>query len=79
MVKIGAGNAPDAEILGYAAANDLVVITHDLDFGAILAVARGPKPSVVQIRGGAISPELAARRVVDALKHIQLTYALGPC
>ncbi|MGD1038902.1 MAG: DUF5615 family PIN-like protein [Roseiarcus sp.] len=68
--KIGAGNAPDAEIFGYAAARGLVVFTHDLDFGAILAVTHGLKPSVVQIRGGEISPERAARYVADALEQM---------
>jgi len=68
--EIGAGNAPDAEIFGYASANDLIVFTHDLDFGAILAVTHGLKPSVVQIRGGEISPERAARYVADALEQM---------
>jgi len=36
--SLGARNAPDSEIMAYAKANDYVVLTHDLDFGAILAV-----------------------------------------
>ena len=47
---IGKNNAPDSEIMAYAAGNDYVVLTHDLDFSAILAVTHGEKPSVVQIR-----------------------------
>jgi hypothetical protein len=43
-------NAPDSEVLAYAAAHGFVVLMHDLDFGAILAVTRGEKPSVVQIK-----------------------------
>ena len=35
---LGAANATDAEIMVLAAAKDYVVLTHDLDFGAILAV-----------------------------------------
>jgi predicted nuclease of predicted toxin-antitoxin system len=31
--EVGKVNASDQEILSYAAANDYVVITHDLDFG----------------------------------------------
>ena len=34
---LGAKNAPDSEIMACANANDYVVLTHDLDFGAILA------------------------------------------
>ena len=39
--SFGAGNATDIEIMSFAAANDFVVVTHDLDFGAILAVSQG--------------------------------------
>lgn len=46
---LGATNAPDKEIMNYAKANDGVVLTHDLDFSAILAVTHGEKPSVVQM------------------------------
>jgi len=76
--EIGAGNAPDAEILGYASANDLIVFTHDLDFGAILAVTHGVKPSVVQIRGDAISPEFAARHVITAPGQMSAELRAGP-
>ena len=34
---VGAANASDTEIVGYASAHDYVVLTHDLDFSAILA------------------------------------------
>lgn len=46
---LGAGNAPDSEIMLFARTNDYVVLTHDLDFSAILAATHGDKPSVVQI------------------------------
>jgi predicted nuclease of predicted toxin-antitoxin system len=38
-------DASDSDILGYAAANDYVVLTQDLDFGAILAITHGKKPA----------------------------------
>ncbi len=47
---VGKGNASDSEIMAYAAENDCIVLTHDLDFSAILAATHGQKPSVVQIR-----------------------------
>jgi len=46
---LGTYNAPDSEIMAYASANNCVVLTHDLDFGAILAATHGETPSVVQI------------------------------
>lgn len=40
---LGASNALDAEIMDFAAAKDFVVLTHDLDFSAILAATHGQK------------------------------------
>ena len=35
--------------MAYAAKQDYVVLTHDLDLSAILAATHGEKPSVVQV------------------------------
>jgi predicted nuclease of predicted toxin-antitoxin system len=64
---LGANNAPDSEIMAYARANDYVVLTHDLDFSAILAATQGEKPSVVQIRADDVSPEAIGKQVVATL------------
>jgi len=63
------GTAPDAFIMAFAAANGHVVLTHDLDFGAILASTRESKPSVVLIRSDDLSPEVIGQRVVAALNQ----------
>lgn len=55
---LGAASAEDVEIMAYARAHDYVVVTHDLDFSAILAATNGEKPSVIQIRAANLSPEL---------------------
>jgi predicted nuclease of predicted toxin-antitoxin system len=44
---LGLRNAPDVEIMACARTQDHVVLTHDLDFGMILAATQGDKPSVV--------------------------------
>lgn len=67
---LGATNAPDAEIMAFAQANGYVVLTHDLDFSAILAVTHGDKPSVVQIRAEDVSPDVIGRPVIDALRQM---------
>ena len=64
---LGANNAPDSEIMAYAAAHGYVVLTHDLDFGSILAATHGEKPSVVQIRASDVSPDVIGRQVIIAL------------
>lgn len=67
---LGANNAPDSEIMAYARANDYVVLTHDLDFSAILAATQGEKPSVVQIRSDDVSPDMIGAQVITALKQM---------
>ncbi len=68
---VGAMNAPDTEIMAYALANDYVVLTHDLDFSAILAATQGEKPSVVQLRADDVSPDVIARQVLVALRQME--------
>lgn len=68
---IGQRNAPDSEIMAYATANDCIVLTHDLDFSAILAATHGEKPSVVQIRAEDISPDVIGSQVIAALRQME--------
>ena len=67
---LGAQNAPDSEIMAYARVNGYVVLTHDLDFSAILAATQGEKPSVVQIRAEDVSPDVIAKQVIAALRQM---------
>ncbi len=67
---LGAVNAPDVEIAAFARINDYVVLTHDLDFGAILAATQGDKPSVVQIRSEDLSLEVIGKPVINALRQM---------
>ena len=52
--------------MAYAAAHGYVALTHDLDFGSILAATHGEKPSVVQIRATDVSPDVIGRQVIIA-------------
>ena len=67
---LGAANAPDVEIAAFARTNDYVVLTHDLDFGAILAATQGDKPSVVQIRSEDLSLDVIGKPVISALRQM---------
>ena len=67
---LGAKNAPDSEIMAYAKATNSVVLTHDLDFGAMLAAPHGEKPSVVQIRAEDVSPDAIGMQVIAALRQM---------
>lgn len=74
---LGRSNAPDSEIMAYAATHHYVVITHDLDFGAILAATNAEKPSVVQIRAENVSPDVIGDRVVSALLKMKPELSAG--
>lgn len=67
---LGRSNAPDTEIMAFAKANGYVVLTHDLDFGSILAATHGEKPSVAQIRSEDVSPDVIGKPVIIALRQM---------
>ncbi len=56
--------------MAFAKGNGYVVLTHDLDFGAILAATHGEKPSVVQIRSEDVSPDVIGKPVIAALRQM---------
>jgi predicted nuclease of predicted toxin-antitoxin system len=65
------GNANDADevIARWAADNGFVLMTEDLDFGAILATTSMSKPSVVQIRARSKLSEDVGGLVLRALEE----------
>lgn len=67
---IGRFDALDFEIMAFAVKQDYIVLTHDLDFGSILAVTHGGKPSVIQIRADDLSPDTVGPQVLDALQQM---------
>ena len=64
---LGDPRAPDLELMRFARANGYVVFTHDLDFGALLALTRSQGPSVLQIRTRDVLPDATAELVMRAL------------
>jgi predicted nuclease of predicted toxin-antitoxin system len=74
---LGAASAPDVEIMSFAAANGFVVLTHDLDFGAILAATNGFGPSVVQIRSMDVSPGAIGPKVIAGLRQMSVELGTG--
>lgn len=75
--KVGRPNAADSEIMLYARTNDCIVLTHDLDFSAILSATQGASPSVVQIRSEDVSPDVIGVQVIAALRQMQEELASG--
>jgi predicted nuclease of predicted toxin-antitoxin system len=67
--SVGAGHAPDSELLQWAAGRGYVVLTSDLDFGAILAASQRRQPSVIQIRSDSLAPHSIGRAVLSAIRQ----------
>jgi len=68
---LGAGDAPDSSIFDFARQDGSVILTADLDFGALLAGARSGKPSVIQLRLPRISLEKAWEPTLRALTQFR--------
>lgn len=47
---VGRLSAPDTEIMHWARQHGYIILTHDLDFGALLFFEEATSPSVMQIR-----------------------------
>ena len=75
--SLGAGDAPDSSIFDFARQDDSVILTADLDFGALLAGARSGKPSVVQLRLPRISLEKAREPTLGALTQFRSEIEAG--
>lgn len=72
---VGPLNAPDPEIMAYALARKLILFTHDLDFGSILAATNATGPSVIQVRTQdpvpAVIGELVVSTVREYARHLE--------
>jgi len=65
--NVGEPTAADTQIMDYAAAHRMIVFTHDLDFGALLANHKASQPSVVQVRTQDVLPAAIGDLVLRAL------------
>jgi predicted nuclease of predicted toxin-antitoxin system len=75
--SIGARDADDAQIMEHARRHGMIVLTHDLDFGTLLAHSRHNGPSVVQIRTQDLAPAVLAPVLARALFQFETVLAEG--
>ena len=75
--ELGAQNADDTVIFGHAARHGFIIFTHDLDSGALLALAGANGPSVIQARVQDTSVETLGHRMVEALRCCQTQLEQG--
>ena len=64
----GEPSATDAVIMAWARDRGFVVVTHDLDFSALLASTEAVGPSVIQVRTQDVLPEAVGSDVVRVLR-----------
>ncbi len=74
---VGDPRAADAVIMAWARDNEYVVFTHDLDFGALLALTHADGPSVLQVRGQNVLPEDIGPLVMAAVRQHESALAAG--
>jgi predicted nuclease of predicted toxin-antitoxin system len=67
--SIGRGDETDSELMRWAAEHGHVVLTADLDFGAILAATQRQQPSVIQIRSELPTPAATGEAILLAIRQ----------
>jgi predicted nuclease of predicted toxin-antitoxin system len=63
--------------MAYARDNGYVVLTHDLDFSAMLAVSRAAGPSVIQVRARDILSDQFRAVLVAGLRQFERDLEAG--
>jgi predicted nuclease of predicted toxin-antitoxin system len=74
---LGQPNANDTELMRFAKAGGYVILTHDLDFGTILAATSGNSPSVVQVRADDLSVASIGPQIIAGLLQMQAELSRG--
>jgi len=69
--------ASDQEILSFARANSRVVVSHDLDFSSLLALAGHNSPSLITLRLTSADPLFAPVRLKEAVQASASILAKG--
>ena len=74
---VGDARALDSELMEWARTNDHIILTHDLDFGTLLAQTRASRPSVVTIRADDPTPAAIGNHVLAAIHQHATELAAG--
>lgn len=72
-------SARDKEILEYARQREMVVVSQDLDFSALVAVSGATEPSLVNVRMSTGDPVHIGRRLRDVLPRLRDAIEKGAC
>lgn len=75
--SIGPPDAPDRRLLEHAFGHGRVLLTQDLDFGALLAQGGEHSPSVIQFRAQAVLPVDIGAQLLAALNAAEAHLSAG--
>lgn len=75
--SVGPVSASDRLIFEYAIEHQMVIFTHDLDFGTILAHTRSPRPSVLQVRIQDPLPAVVGVQTLTVLRQFHSQFEEG--
>lgn len=73
----GMYKSTDLEIIEQAKINDEIILTHDLDYGNLLAFSKEQKPSVIIFRVRNTKPENLFISFINALPEIEQSLLNG--
>lgn len=68
VYNIGFQSKADSTIFSYARENDLIIVTHDNDFGTIHAFSQSAKPSVILFRLKKINIDIIAQLLLETFQ-----------
>jgi predicted nuclease of predicted toxin-antitoxin system len=74
---VGDAHAPDRTIMEYARSGQFVILTHDLDFGTLLALTHTEGPSVIEVRTQDVLPEHMGPVLIPVLREHQIALEAG--
>ncbi len=70
-------SASDIQIVEFAIENDAVIITHDLDFTAIVAQKGLSKPSLISLRLGNVKPSVVDKVLLYLIPKVKSELLAG--
>jgi predicted nuclease of predicted toxin-antitoxin system len=70
---IGVSTAPDTEIMEVARQEHRTIVTADLDYPRLLAIARSTEPSLILFRGGSWSEADVRAKMAIVLANLETT------
>jgi predicted nuclease of predicted toxin-antitoxin system len=75
--SVGDPGAEDSALMDWARAHRFIVFTHDLDFGAALALTQAESPSVIQVRTQDVTPAHLETTIIEVLQHYESLLETG--